>query len=331
MERRRRSVASDELVLPYLGGPFVSHEGARLRVPAELTPGWWRFSVRAKQAYPEAPAGPTGLDKMPSVRGYLVSGRLVHDVARAEIVSLLPEEEPPVLAPVVARRTPTGELVFDTLGVEGEAERRARSALERGAMLAPASDAPPALFAAFGFALLDRVSGQLGITVSPAEAGAELRGIAEQGYNAAEALLHRLAAERHVAEQARRVKARAEDRRPRPGARPHLDVITPPWLGRGPPPPRRRSRQDEAERRVDEVLSSEGARLVVVERVGADRIEVRFALMGERFVAVADEETLELTDPGIATSGADLALGLGELPRRIRAAIEGGYLVITLR
>jgi len=87
VDYRRFLAATTSADLPYFGGPFVDATDRRLRVagpagPAgsPVTPGFWRFEVRGRDAHPVAPADPPDLSALPAVRGYAVAAYLVHEV-----------------------------------------------------------------------------------------------------------------------------------------------------------------------------------------------------------------------------------------------------------
>jgi hypothetical protein len=136
--------------------------------------------------------------------------RLVREGAVAEPLELMPEEQPPRLAPVSARRWHDGSLVFDGLDFEGEAEDGARRALEEGQSLSGVKGVGAALRAAFGYALLEAASRTLRIRFAPAEVRTRVLAVAEGGREAAEACLRGLSVEREarLREEARRVAER---------------------------------------------------------------------------------------------------------------------------
>ncbi|MFP2910334.1 hypothetical protein ACLESD_35910, partial [Pyxidicoccus sp. 3LFB2] len=132
MDYRKFLGKVESAVLPYFGGGTVDTPSRRLRVTTPVTPGWWRFEVQGRSATAREPSGPEGLEALPRVRGHVWGRRLVREGAVAEPLELMPEEEPPRLALVSARRWFDGSLVFDGLEFEGEAEDTARRALEEG-------------------------------------------------------------------------------------------------------------------------------------------------------------------------------------------------------
>jgi len=306
-------------VLPYFGGPTVDAPSRRLRVSTPPPPGWWRFELQGRTATPREPAEPEGLDGLPRVRGHLWGTRLVREGAVAEPVGLLPEEEPPRFSPLFARRWHDGTLVFEGLDFEGEAEGHARLALEEGRTLAEVKAVPASLRAAFGYTVLEGTSRALGIPFSPVEVRGQVLSVAEEGSSVAEVRLRALAAEReaHIrALEARRLRAETEAR---------LEVE----LARVRSRPRHQERQPEGLSRVERALESAGARLLDTRRLVADRLEVTFGFMGERFISIVDARTLQVLDAGICLAGADREVTLESLPSVIREAIEDDVLVIT--
>ncbi len=207
MDYRKFLGKVESAVLPYFGGGTVDAPSRRLRVTAPVQPGWWRFEVQGRIATAREPAGPEGLEALPRVRGHVWGGRLVREGAVAEPLELMPEEEPPRLALVSARRWHDGSLVFDGLEFEGEAEDAARRALEEGQSLSGAKGVSAALRAAFGYALLEAASRALRIRFAPAEARGRVLAVAEGGRAEAEACLRHLVAEREAHERARLARA----------------------------------------------------------------------------------------------------------------------------
>ena len=339
MDYRKFLGKEESLVLPYLGGSSVDAPGRRLRVAkaqTPLEPGWWRFRVKGRDATPVEKAEPEGIEALPGVRGHVALGRLVHDRAAAEPVHCLPEEQPPLLAPCRARRWHSGELVFDQIEFEGEAEEAARHALEENGTLAGVKGIPASLRAAFGYAVMDAASRALGIAVSPVEVRAHILEVAERGRPAAEAILRRLHEEREgyrrarealeraaeaqrTVEQAQRAAEAAERERAR--IRHELRRAGP---GRG-------ATESNADARAEAALDGSGARLLGTRSLGGGNLEVTFRFMGERFISVVQAITMQVQDAGICLAGADREVTLDSLPSVIREAIEGGRLVITRR
>nr|WP_249349354.1 hypothetical protein [Corallococcus exiguus] len=195
----------ESAVLPYFGGGTVDAPSRRLRVTQPVAPGWWRFEVKGREATAREPASPEGLEALPRVRGHVWGTRLVREGAVAEPLALMPEEEPPRLSPVTARRWHDGTLLFEGVEFEGEAEETARRALEEDRALGDTRGVSASLRAAFGFAVLEAVSRGTGIPFAPVEARARVLDVAREGRAEAERCLNRLAEER-----ARFVRMQAE-------------------------------------------------------------------------------------------------------------------------
>lgn len=213
MDYRKFLGKVESAVLPYLGGGAVDAPSRRLRVATPVSPGWWRFEVQGRVATAREPAGPEGLDGLPRVRGHVWGRRLVREGAVAEPLELMPEEEPPRLALVSARRWHDGSLLFDGLEFEGEAEDAARRALEEGQSLSGAKGVSAALRAAFGYALLEGASRELAIRFAPAEVRARVLDVAEGGRAKAEECLRHLVAERAANERARAARVAEQEAR----------------------------------------------------------------------------------------------------------------------
>jgi hypothetical protein len=195
----------ESAVLPYFGGGTVDAPSRRLRVPQPVAAGWWRFDVKGREATAREPASPEGLEVLPRVRGHLWGTRLVREGAVAESLALMPDEEPPRLSPVTARRWHDGTLLFEGVEFESEAEESARHALEEGRPLGDTRGVGASLRAAFGFAVLEAASRATGIPFAPVEARAKVLDVAREGSEAAERCLRALADER-----ARHLRQRAE-------------------------------------------------------------------------------------------------------------------------
>ncbi|HEU5059206.1 MAG TPA: hypothetical protein VFU21_21885 [Kofleriaceae bacterium] len=295
---------AEPVVLPYFGGSRVEAADRRLRVAAPVEPGWWRFRVDGRRATALEPADPVDLSDRPAVRGHHAAGWLFASGRDVHRIALPPAEEPAPLARVTGRVWHSGDLLFDTIDFEDEAEEAARRALEDGQGIGEVRGVPPSLRAAFGFALADAIGRALDIPISPREAGGRVQELAAGGRPAAEALLRALAEERrrHDAEaRAREVRARVRERRGDP-----VDL-------------------------ADAALDAAGARMLSCRRIGGGNLEVRFQLDGERFVSIISGHSLQVLDAGICLSGADRQLTLDSLPSVIREAIETDRLNITRR
>ena len=293
----------EERALPWLEGDSVDAPERRLRLTARpARAGWWRFRIEGRRATPieEAERPEEAWGRLARLSGHLLGGRLVLPGAEVEPLWLLPEEEPPRLAPCRARRWASGDLLFDELLFESEAEEGARRALEDGRGLASLSGVPATLRAAFGYAVAEAAAARIGARVSPLEVRGRCLELAEGGSARAGEVIAALVAERQRAE-ARRTLPR------RPVAAP---------VEAGP-------------QRIGEVLENVGARLLGVRRLGQGLLEVRWRFLGGRFVSLVRADTLQVVDAGICLAGADHLVTLESLPGVIREATEEGSLVMT--
>ncbi len=309
------------LVLPFLGGQQVDAENKRLRVatpPAKA--GWYSFVIKRGEAVLRAPADAPDLSKLPKVRGHLSGARLVRDGAIAELLHLLPDDEPPRFSLCTARRWHSGELLFDTLEFDTDAEESVRRAFEDSAGLAAVSGVPATLRAAFGYALLERVSARMQIPFAPAEVRPGIATVAQNGVPGAEAELRRLVAER---EQSRREMAELHRRRQEQAAREEIAAAREARIEAV------RQLRETVDQRAERALRDAGAELRSLRRVG-DQLEVIFTFMNERFISLVDAATLQVIDSGICLGHppADEELTLESLPSVIREAIDTDALVI---
>ncbi|MBS2031901.1 MAG: hypothetical protein JST54_28650 [Deltaproteobacteria bacterium] len=313
MDFRKHLGAAQELVLPYLGGLRVDAPDRSLRLDAELTPGWWRFSVSGRRATPKDPTDAPDLSQLPRVRGFLLGPRLVGDRGSAERVNLMPEEQPSRFAPASARRWHGGALIFDGLEFESGIEEDVRRALEDGRTLAELKGVPAPLRSAFAYALADQVGRTLQLPAHPLELQPHVGAIADGGVPEAERVLRRLDAERR-AYQAMLAA------RPMPTAGPNVRV---PEIFRR---PRRFASFDE---RAEAALQDAGARMRRTRQLSGHQVEVTWDFMGETFISIVHDESLQVVDSGVCLAGADSMVTLESLPSVIREAIEHGRLVIT--
>lgn len=322
MDYRKFLGKEEERVLPYLGGAFLYAADRRLRLATEpAAPGWYRFRIKGRDATPLAPSEPEALDALPAVRGHLVGERLVREGSIAERVLFLPAEEPPRLSPCKARRWHSGELLFDMLDFESEAEEAVRRALEEGTSLAQIKGVPATLRAAFAYAVLEAESRRLGIPAAPAELRPHLGRVAEQGRPEAERALRALAAERVLA--AREMMELRQ--RQNLVFRAQQAVQEQERLGR-----QRRAGEADAVARAEMALEAAGARMRGARGLGNGNLEVIFTFMDERFISVVNMATLQVVDSGICLGHPprDDLVTLESLPSVIKEAIDTNRLVI---
>jgi hypothetical protein len=306
---RRFLGASSLQVLPYFGGPFVEAASRRLRLRTEaaIRPGYWAFQVSGRTATAVAPAGTPDLTGWPAVRGYLLptpgGGYLVRAGGVAERFAIGPEPEPEPFAPLIGRRWPDGALLYEVEDFESGVEDTVRAAFAEHRAIGEVSGVPAPLRAAFGYAVLLRVSAERHIPVRPAEARTRLVELARDGDLAAHRILTGV----------REARAGA-------GTAP---VIEAGFVADRPDPARQRS-----EERAANALRVAGAALRGL-RWRQEEIQVRFDYEGEHFVSIVDGRTLQVLDAGICLNEHDEALTLESLPGVIREAVRSGQLNIT--
>lgn len=357
--------AKDE-VLPYWGGPHVFARDRRLRVKAQgREQGWFKFKVSGRDAVLGERTDAPDLSALPKVRGHLWGERLVQGAAVCEPVWFLPEEQAPRFAPVACRRWPSGDLVFEQLEFEGDAEEVVRRALEDEAPLADVKGASSALRAAYGYALVQKASDRLKVPVLPAEVRLKLQGPLTQGQAGADALVRAIDDERQQSlrelaelrqkqaqEAAREVRQareveQAEARVQLQGRERWLEDDRAQygwWKGEADAraqieqrvhaqPARGRFDPAEAEKRIDQVLDDAGARLASARYLGRNEMETVFSFMGERFICVVRADTLQVIDSGICLGHPprDDLVTLASLPSVIKEAIDEGCLVVLRR
>ncbi|MCP3098189.1 hypothetical protein LZ198_04770 [Myxococcus sp. K15C18031901] len=336
MDYRKFLGKVESVVLPYLGGGTVDAASRRLRVTTPVAPGWWRFEMKGRDATAREQAAPEGMDALPRVRGHVWGTRLVREGAVAEPLDLMPEEEPPRLAPISARRWHDGSLLFDSVDFESEAEDTARRALEEGRSLAEVRGVASSLRAAFGYTLLEQTSRALDIRFTPAEARGRVLSVAEGGRPEAESCLRHLSAEREAHQRARTARAalaqvRDQEARDAERARQLASVWAEQARRQTARSGRSAGRSSPANdwSRAEAALAGSGARLAAQRRLTGNAMEVTYVFMGERFISVVDADSLQVVDAGICLAGADSEVTLESLPSVIREAIETDVLVMT--
>lgn len=347
MDYRKLLGKVETLVLPYFGGTSVEAPGRHLRLHLQdgadpPAPGWWRFEVRGRDARPLAAAAEDEVaatrEPWPTVRGHLVGDELVQGGASAALVWFLPDEEAPALSVCRARRCPSGELCFEMLDFDGEAEESARQALEEGGSLRGIKGAAASLRAAFGMATVAAAARAAGVPVAALEVRQHMLRVADEGAPAAAAVVAALVRERD--EHVRRLEAQRQEQERRLAAERarHDQALAAAQVDEA----RRRARREagrlderDARRtmtdRAEGALAAAGARFRNLRRLGAESVEVTFEFMGQRFITVVDGATLGVIDAGICLSGSDREVTLESLPSVIREAVDTHRLVITRR
>lgn len=305
---RRFLAVPVEEVWPYFGGPYVETGRRRLRIGAAAAPGFWWMSVSGRTATPVRPAEQPDLSHLPAVRGFSLDGYVVTAGGVAARLSLPPADEPLAFAPMVARRWPSGELIFDALDFESGVEDEVREAFAQRRPLVGIAGVPAPLRAAFAYAVVRRAGVELGIPVRPVEARASIGELAAEGDAAARTLLERLRQQRLAAPAALRpTESRPEWMVARDAAQ---------------------QRSGDPLVRVANALDRTGAALREVRSLSGG-LEIRYDFLGERFVSLVDADTLQVVDAGICLAGADRRVTLESLPGVIREAIDTGELNIT--
>ena len=300
IDYRRFLAPAGSMTLPYLGGPFVDAPDRRLRVQGTVEPGFWVFEVTGRDARAVERAESPDLSGLAAVRGHLYGDYLVHEQSRAELVFLLPEEEPAAFSPAVARRWHSGDLIFESLPFETEAEEQARRAFEEHETLEAIRGIPSTLRAAFSYAMVDRLGRSRGMRVAPAEVRAHLGQINSGGDEACARLLDRLARERALDLSLKRARRAGAVRR-----------------------------SGDAFERAGAALHAAGATLAALRYISSGLLEVTYRFDGERFVSLVDPATLQVVDAGFCLAGEDRLVTLESLPSVIREAIQEGALAIT--
>ena len=336
----------EEQVLPYFGGLQVDSRERRLRLRLDggerPRPGFYRFAVSGRSATLRGPAEAPPLEDLPAVRGHLLGARLVLPSGAVEPLFCLPEEVPPRCAPIIARRWPTGELLFDQLEFEGDAEEAVRRALQDEQPLARRKGVPASLRAAFAYTVGERLAQRLAIPVSPLELLPYIAAIAERGGAAAAEALVALQDERRAyvrrreqellaAAAAAQGAAREQQRAAAQAAAAAQSADSRRATGRSPPGRDRRPAPLVAEERAEAALHAAGATLLDTRALGRDQLEVTYRFYGQRFISIVQASTLQVLDAGVCLAGADSLVTLESLPSVLKEAIETRRLVITRR
>lgn len=309
----------EEAVLAYLGGPFAYGKDRRLRVDAPRpNPGFHRFEIKGRNAKVIEAVDSPSFEGLPRVRGHHVRGFVVSSDLkdRAERIQLMPAEEPMPFAIVRARRWHSGDLVFESLDFDGEAEDTARLRLEQKEPFSDVKAAPLSLRTAYGVALASAVGAELGIAISVREALPSARRIADEGQAHARPFLVGLDARRAEEMERARIRAILDGQ----STSPVVAYRAPRGHAQTP---------DTAAVRAEEALIAADARMLACRNLGNGQIEVTFMFMDERFISVVDAITLHVYDSGVCLAGADELITLDALPAVIREAIDEGALVIT--
>jgi hypothetical protein len=323
------------LVLPYFGGTRVDAADRRLRVAAQadgagsLDPGWWRFEIDGRRAVPRHRASLVELAALPAVRGHWTDGWIVASGRELGRIALPPEDEPPPLARVTARRWYSGELLLDSIDFEDDAEVSARAALEEGRSIAELRAVVPSLRAAFSFALAMAVAREVRVPVSLRELTPHLVAIGDGGQAAVRALLDRLVAQRRAAEEAARARVRQAEQEARELVRLEREEQRDTRLRAAAAQASARRRTGDPTERADAALEGAGARMLSARRLRGSQLEVRFIVDDVRLISIVAADTLQVLDAGLCLAGADRMVTLDSLPSVVREAIRTHSLNIT--
>ena len=290
----------DRLVLPYFRGSRVEGDRGDFRITDPLEPGFYLFEIRGRTAHRLERVEAPDLSRLTRVRGHVFDRWIVRDSAITEPLHFLPEDEILRFSPLTARRWYSGDLIFESVDFEDDAEEIARRRYADGDSLAGATGVPATLRAAFGYAVVARESRRLAIPFLPIEVRSRILETAQEGNEHAAAHLIGL---RRLREAHRRYRGPR-----RPMVEPRIDV-------------------DEA--RVTAALSDAGARLCDLRRLEGDLLEVTYDFLGARLTTLVRLDSLRVVDAGICLEGADSELTLASLPGVVREAMDTNQLVVT--
>jgi hypothetical protein len=321
------SKAPVEQELPFFGGTRVDTKDRRLRLEIApdaapggepLAPGWYRFKIDGRTAVPKRPAKTGDVSSLPAVRGHFVSGWIVVDGRTLHRIALPPDDEPAPLSRIVARRWYSGDVLFDSIEFEDDAELAARAALEERRALGDTKGVVPSLRAAFAYAVGMSVAAELNIGISPRELRHDIIAIADRGRDAVTAMFHQLL-------EQRRREAEETQRRIEEAA--HRERLADTTRGA-----RTIDRHRDPVRRADEVLERAGARMMSARRLaGNSQLDVIYEVDGNRIMSIIDIDSFQVVDPGVCLAGAHRVLTLDAMPSVVREAIEEDHLNITRR
>lgn len=297
-------------ILPYFGGARVDARERQLRARFEPEPGWWQFEIEGRFAVATAAVEAPDMTDRPQRRGHFFDNRIFISGREIRHVNFVPRGACDNFAPCVAREWYQGQLIFEAVDFDDDAELNVRHAYEKRESLAGMKGIPASLRAAYGWASVRHLARQKDVPVSIREVWNELGRFATGGD---EVIRQRLAeiVERREREQAQRLVRQAEyEHRERR---------------------RRRTDPEKLEDDVGNVLERAGARLLNLFGREGNLAEVTFNYMEERFRSLIDATSFQVIDAGICLEGTDRELNLSSLPGVIREAINTGVLYITWR
>lgn len=311
---------TEELVLPWLGGPIIESKDRRFKLTARPPrPGWYRCTLVGRVANAHEAADPV-LDPLPKLRGHLHRGWLFAAGAPPEELLLLPEDEAQPFQSVVARRWHGGEALFDAIDFDGDAEEAVRRAVDDGTSLRDVKGVTPSLRTAYAWEMVRRIAQKEEPSehVGPTEVARFALDVSEGGEPAARRALDEILHARRGGRIAIAAGGRVYVREVVAAARRARKDAT--W--------------DNVEERAEDALHAAGARLLGIRRM-PDQVEVRFRFSGDTFVCLADPFTLRILDAGIClvdhatNERGDEELTLDSLPSVLREAMDLGALVHT--
>ena len=300
VDYRKHLGKKERVVLPFFRGLCVEGRDGSFRLGASVEPGYHLFEIRGRVAYPVERAEAPDLAALNKVRGHLFGNMIVLESAMTELLHFPPDGDLPRFSPVVARRWHSGDLLFDSLDLEANAEEVVRRRFEDRGNLAGIAGIPATLRASFGYSVVARESERLGIPFLPVEVRRWILPISEEGAERATACLQDL-------------------RRHREAYRHSSSLRVPTLAARG----------NRLQDRVEASLRGTGARLCDLRCLAGGLLEVRYEFLGSRFAALVREGNLQVVDAGICLDGSDSALTLGSLPGTIREAMDSDQLVVT--
>lgn len=140
----------EKLILPYFEGVSVCDDRRTYRLREPIAPGWYEFSKSGR--YLEAiSATESRLAEwnLKRLTGYVVDCRLITNELQQRVYGLPEDEDLPRYTPVACRRWFDGNLLYEGMEFEGEAETLVREAYEEERAITEIKGVTPALAHAF--------------------------------------------------------------------------------------------------------------------------------------------------------------------------------------
>jgi len=301
-------------VLPYFGGAWVDTEYRRLRVASPVSPGWWQFKIEGRTAEATAEADNIDLSKRPRIRGHFFNNFLYISGKEIRRLHFVPVGACDNFSPVTAREWYQGQLIFDSLEFEDDAELNVRDAYEKNTNLNDLKGISASLRAAFAYAYVLRIARSRQVPVSIREIVNQLGEISVQNEVYINSLLNELVAYR----EAERLRIQSNR-----GQNPNMQSTSRLNESRKP------SRDETLEQHIVNVLERAEANMLSLRNIGDQMLEVKYEFMDEYFISIVKEHNLQIVDAGICLEDADPELNLASLPGVIKEAIDKGLLYIT--